>query len=218
MPCTVHPIHPSDLPTCTTILSRAFAHTNPLIDALMPHHDTPAGHAQAAASFAKTMQTNPTSHFLKAVDDSTGAIYGWAEWLILETGLHPKAEAAEEDRHEESAEEREWTAVLWAPLEVVRTRGIEQAGGKLLLLNLLCVDPTYQRGGAGTALMRWGTRIADERGVEAILESTVAARHLYEQNGFRVVEKMEWDFPEKFSGRAKPELFFMHRPARKGAV
>ena len=98
------------------------------------------------------MQTNPTSHFLKAVDDSTGAIYGWAEWLILETGLHPKAEAAEEDRHEESAEEREWTAVLWAPLEVVRTRGIEQAGGKLLRrlpeMRIMCVV-------GGARLMRW---------------------------------------------------------------
>ena len=34
------------------------------------------------------------------------------------------------------------------------------------MLNLLCVDPEYQRSGAGTALMRWGTKIADERGVE----------------------------------------------------
>ncbi|MCJ1431136.1 hypothetical protein MMC27_000487 [Xylographa pallens] len=216
MPCTVHPLSPSDLPTCTAILSRAFGHTSPIIDALLPHHDTPAGQAQAAASFEKTMQTNPTSHFLKATHDSTGAIYGWAEWRILEKGLHPEAEA--EDRSGKSAEEREWAAVLWAPLDVVRTRAVEQAGGKLLLLNLLSVDPTYQRGGAGTALMRWGTRIADERGVEAILESTVAARHLYEQNGFRVVEKMEWDVPEKFAGRATPELFFMHRPARKGSV
>ncbi|MCJ1321693.1 hypothetical protein MMC15_007038 [Xylographa vitiligo] len=212
MPCTVHPLPLSSLPACTSILSRAFSHTSPLIDALIPHHDTPAGHAKAVASFEKSMQTDPTAHFLHATDDSTGAILGWAEWLVLEKGLHP--EAAAEDSDGQSAEEREWARALWAPVAAARTRAVEQAGGKLLLLNLLCVDPASQRGGAGTALVRWGTKIADERGVEAILESTLAGRHLYEQNGFYVVEKMEWDVPEKFSGRAKPDVFFMRRPAR----
>ncbi|MCJ1379321.1 hypothetical protein MMC17_002422 [Xylographa soralifera] len=216
MPCTVHPLPPSDLLHSVRILSRAFAHSAPLIDAMLPHHDIPAGHARAVASFEKSMNTDPTAHFLKATDDSTGAIFGWAEWLVLEKGL-PHEEEAEEG-YWDTAEEREWAGVLWGPVAAARTRAVEQAGGKLLLLNLLSVDPAYQRGGAGTALMRWGTRIADERGVEAILESTVVAVHLYEQNGFRVVEKMEWDLPEKFAGRAKPELFFMRRPARKDAV
>ncbi|MCJ1281217.1 hypothetical protein MMC26_000535 [Xylographa opegraphella] len=217
MPCTVHPLLPSDLPECTRILSRAFGHTSPIVDALLPHHDTPTGHAQAVASFEKSLHTDPTAHFLKATDASTGAILGWAEWLVLEHGLH-QAEEKTPDSYWESAEEREWAAALWAPLGAVRARAVERAGGKLLLLHLLCVDPTRQRGGAGTALMQWGTKIADENGVEAILESTVAGRHLYEQNGFCVVEKMEWDMPDKFAGRAKPELFYMRRPARTGAV
>ncbi|MCJ1394436.1 hypothetical protein MMC18_007425 [Xylographa bjoerkii] len=215
MPCTVHPISPSDLPHCITILSRAFGHSSVLIDAMLPHHDTPAGHAQAVASFRQSMQTDPTAHFLKATDDSTGQIFGWAEWLLLEKGLHVEEEA--EDGHWDTAEEREWAKVLWGQLLAVRTKAVEEAGGNLLLLSLLCVDPTYQRAGAGTALMQWGTRIADERGVEAILESTPVAAYLYEQNGFRIVEKMKWDVPEKFSGRVKPEVFFMRRPARKSA-
>ncbi|MCJ1404733.1 hypothetical protein MMC11_007959 [Xylographa trunciseda] len=216
-PPTTTPLLPADLLTCTHILSRAFAHTSPLIDALLPHHDTPAGHARAVASFTRSMRTDPGAHFLKAEDASTGAILGWAEWLVLDPGL-PAEEEKKDDSYYESAEEREWAGVLWGPVKAARTGAVEAAGGRLLLLNLLCVDPACQRGGAGTALMRWGTRIADERGVEAILESTVAGRHLYEQNGFRVVEKMEWDVPEKFAGRATPELFFMRRPARQETV
>ncbi|MCJ1289374.1 hypothetical protein MMC34_000906 [Xylographa carneopallida] len=216
MPCTVHLLFPTDLPTCTRILSRAFVHTSPIIDALFPHHDTPAGQAEAVTSFTKSLSTNPTAHFLKAVDDNTGAILGWGEWLVMDQGLYVEEKA--DDSKWESEAEREWAGVLWAPLGAVRAQAAERAGGRFLLLNLLCVDPEYQRSGAGTALMRWGTKIADERGVEAILEATPAGRHLYEQNGFEVVEQMKWEISEKFAGRSTPQLYFMRRPAKKAAA
>ena len=53
------------------------------------------------------------------------------------------------------------------------------------------------------------------RHVQAVVESTVNGRKVYEKLGFRTVQEMQFDFPEKFTGRQKPCLRFMRRSARQ---
>jgi predicted N-acetyltransferase YhbS len=60
-----------------------------------------------------------------------------------------------------------------------------------LALDLLTVDPKYQRRGAGHILVRWGTLQADELGLACVVESTDFGLELYRSEGFE--KRKEWE-------------------------
>ena len=49
------------------------------------------------------------------------------------------------------------------------------------------------------------------------VEASVFARHLYEQNGFRLTDNVEITVPQKWSDKPKVEFMFMRRPKASGA-
>ena len=61
---------------------------------------------------------------------------------------------------------------------------------------MLDTYPAHQRRGAGTMLVQWGTRIADEAGLPCYLEASEAGYSLYRRHGFEDVEVLEWDARE----------------------
>lgn len=81
---------------------------------------------------------------------------------------------------------------------------------------MLSTHPSHQGRGAGKMLVNWGCAIADEMNVEAFIEGTAIARHLYESCGF-VATPDEWvyvDVPDQWRGRPKIKYYFMERAAR----
>ena len=77
---------------------------------------------------------------------------------------------------------------------------------------MLAVHPDCQRVGAGTALVRWGTKAADGKGLKAVVESTPVARSVYEKCGLIAeIEEMDFDVGDEYAGRKKPVLVFMKR-------
>jgi GNAT superfamily N-acetyltransferase len=58
------------------------------------------------------------------------------------------------------------------------------------VLYILFTDPEYQRCGAGSIHVKWGTDLADRLLVPTWVESSPNGHHLYEANGFRDVEKV----------------------------
>jgi len=84
------------------------------------------------------------------------------------------------------------------------------------VLDVLSTHPTHQHRGAGTILMEWGTAIADEMKVEAFIEGTIHAKHLYEKNGFVVTpnEYIKIPVPGKWRDRPLIQFFFFERPAK----
>lgn len=65
--------------------------------------------------------------------------------------------------------------------------------------------------GAGTSLVTWGTKAADELQIKAVVEGTPAGRRVYEKCGF-VPEVEEMRFvAEGFEKRTKPKLIFLTR-------
>lgn len=58
-------------------------------------------------------------------------------------------------------------------------------------LDTLATHPDYQRRGAGSALMEWGCKMADEAGVAAYVDASKSGAPLYEKFGF--VDKSEPD-------------------------
>ncbi|KAI1413464.1 hypothetical protein F5Y13DRAFT_161320 [Hypoxylon sp. FL1857] len=207
-----------DIPICFQVLSKSFAHDAPFVDIYFPDHDTPSGQAQGSKRLTKWKQTSDNSTFLKAVarggPGGEERIIGIAIWTHM-TEAPPaeleKVEDVEEVWPDEA--DREYMARLWRDYVVPRSQAINDSRGKgIYVLELLAVHPDYQRLGAGTALVKWGTRAADEQGLKAVVEGTPVARHLYEQCGLRAeIEEMRFDVGEEFAGRRKPKLIFLVR-------
>lgn len=61
-------------------------------------------------------------------------------------------------------------------------------------LHLLHTDPEFQGRGAGSLLLNWGTKKADELGLPIYLESSPAGHRLYQKHGFEDVQIFQADF------------------------
>ncbi|KAI1778783.1 hypothetical protein F4818DRAFT_402461 [Hypoxylon cercidicola] len=207
-----------DIPTCFQVLSKSFGHDAPFVDIYFPGHDTPSGQAQGVKRLTAWKQTSKDSTFLKAVtrpgQGHEEHIIGLAIWTYMK-----EAPPAELDKVEDVEEvwpdekDREFMSRLWKDYVIPRTRVINESHNKgVYVLELLAVHPDYQRLGAGAALVKWGTKTADEQGLKAVVEGTPVARRLYEQCGLHTeIEEMHFDIGDEFSGRRKPKLLFMTR-------
>ncbi|RFU80799.1 acyl- n-acyltransferase [Trichoderma arundinaceum] len=69
-------------------------------------------------------------------------------------------------------------------------------GTKCLIVIGLSVSPKFQRRGIGSALLRWGTSICDEKGVFAWVHSSEPAWRIYEKSGFQVIRSLDVDLDE----------------------
>ena len=93
MSYTVVPLQPADIPNLVEIQWAALSN-NPLIQVLYPKGATPALTAFTAASYQRAL-TFPSATILKAIDESTGEIVGFAKWIYYrqeeEQNLHQSA-------------------------------------------------------------------------------------------------------------------------------
>ncbi|KAF2176940.1 hypothetical protein K469DRAFT_721203 [Zopfia rhizophila CBS 207.26] len=207
-----------EIPTCFQVLSKSFGHDAPFVDMYFPDHDTSSGQAQGSKRLTVWKQTAKNSTFLKAVTQAGQGdqehIIGVAIWTYMKEP--PPAELDKVENVEEvwpDEDDLEFMTRLWRDYVIPRTQAIKDSYGKgIYVLELLAVHPGYQRLGAGTALVKWGTKAADERGLKAVVEGTPVARRLYEQCGLRAeIEEMRFDVGEEFIGRRKPKLIYMTR-------
>ncbi|KAI0002717.1 hypothetical protein F4779DRAFT_603139 [Xylariaceae sp. FL0662B] len=207
-----------DIPTCFRILSKSFRHDAPFVDIYFPGHDTSSGEVQGLTRLTAWKHSSENSKFLKAVrrTDQGGPehIIGLAIWTYMKDA--PPADISKVEDVEllwPDSDDREFMARLWSDYVKPRTRAIEESGGKgIYVLEMLAVHPDFQRLGAGTALVKWGTRAADEQGLKAVVEGTPVARRLYDQCGLHTeVEEMRFDVGEWFTNRRMPKLIFMTR-------
>jgi GNAT superfamily N-acetyltransferase len=81
-------------------------------------------------------------------------------------------------------------------------------------LEIVATDPTYQGKGAGSQLMRWGLKQADEKHVEAFLEASPDAVPLYERLGFREVDRTDTFIENERVGGVWYRNLFMIRPVQ----
>ncbi|KAI0101147.1 hypothetical protein F4814DRAFT_106430 [Daldinia grandis] len=218
----ISPLYSEEIPTAFQVLSKSFGHDAPFVDIYFPNHDTPSGQAQGSKRLAAWKQTSEASTFLKTTtrgdQGDQELIVGFAVWTLMKEA--PPADLAEEEDVEEiwpDEGDREFMTRLWSDYVIPRSEAIEESGGKgVYVLELLAVDPEYQRLGAGTALVEWGTKAADQQGLQAVVEGTPVARRLYEKCGLRAkIEQMCFNVGDEFAGRKKPKLIFMTREPMK---
>ncbi|KAF2470485.1 uncharacterized protein BDR25DRAFT_225746 [Lindgomyces ingoldianus] len=207
-----------DIPACFHVLSKSFGHDAPFVDIYFPDHDTSSGQEQGSKRLMVWKQTSENSIFLKAVTQTSQGdqehIIGLAIWTYMKEA--PPAELDKVENVEEvwpNEDDRKFMVRLWRDYVIPRTQAIKDSDGKgVYVLELLAVHPDYQRLGAGTALVKWGTKAADAQGLKAVVEGTPVARRLYELCGIHAeIEEMRFDVGEEFIGRRKPKLIFMTR-------
>ncbi|KAI8960218.1 hypothetical protein F5Y11DRAFT_272214 [Daldinia sp. FL1419] len=219
----IGPLSDEEIPTSFQLVSKSFGHDAPFVDAYFPNHDTPSGQARGSERLLAWKQSPEESTFLKATarDDRDGreVIIGLAVWTFMDEAPPADLAEAENDVTEVWPDERdrEFMTRLWRDYVGPRSEVVKSSGGKgVYVLELLAVHPDYQRLGAGTALVEWGTKAADERGLQAVVEGTPVARRLYEKCGLRTkIEEMSFDVGEEFADRKKPKLIFMVREPNK---
>ena len=118
--------------------------------------------------------------------------------------------------HWETEDEASYAAVMTQLFLNERNAAIKRTGGNLVSLDILTIDPAFQRRGAGDALVKWGTALADRMGVEAVVESSVFGKGLYEKNGYVFVKDVVAKAPhEQWEGRPEGRFAWMVRPRRE---
>ncbi|KAJ8061241.1 hypothetical protein OCU04_010311 [Sclerotinia nivalis] len=155
------------------------------------------------------------ARYVKVVDGE-GTLISAAKWLLNTEPLaeERKKEHINVDWHPDQ-DSNEWAEYL---INWIHQHQISRTKGEpCVILDMLSTHPSYQRLGAGTLLMQYGTAIADSLNLPAFIEGTAIAKHLYESHGFRAVPDryIEVEVPEKWrerEDRPKIEYFFYERP------
>ncbi|KAI4103515.1 MAG: hypothetical protein LQ339_004240 [Xanthoria mediterranea] len=202
----------NDMHRTFTILSSAFGHEHPYIDAVFPSHATVAGREIGGERLRAIKHSDPNTTFLKITDTDTGEMIAQAKWNIYD-GEVPEAVELDGDFWA-GEEEKEYARYLFREYLVPRRAAIEDSGGHLVSLDILTVDPKHQRRGAGRMLVEWGTAIADKMGVAAVVEASKYGMPLYQSAGFEFVHHHVIDLPDKWAGRDKQTFTWMVRPKK----
>ena len=129
MPFKISPCDDVDIPLVFAIISTALGPI-PYMNALYPGHNEPSGREIGAKRMLDLKRTDPHSHFIKAVDTSSGEIVGVAEW-ILYNGNVPEELGMEGD-YWNSMEDKSYANCLWKSYLAPRRQMIKETDGRLV--------------------------------------------------------------------------------------
>ncbi|KAF6837874.1 GNAT family protein [Colletotrichum plurivorum] len=180
-------------------------------------HDEAAREAALQESTARLRawhRADPTSTWLKVVDEETGEIAAGGKWCIHEKGRNPydKVEKVEATWFPEG-ESREVATMLMndflgsAAKNVNRPHVCEFVKSGVLLLNakrfltmtvlnILFTVKKHRRRGAASLIMDWGMERAERLGLDVYIEATPLGRILYEKYGLEVIEHRRFEVDE----------------------
>lgn len=211
MPVKAIPAEDADFERIFEITSLAFDRNEPVWDAMWPSHWLPQGRQQGAERMRKTKNTTPETTFIKAIDTETGKILGMAKWNIFQNYSPSRSEVP--DIYENN-QDRDYAQGVVDAFLATRNQAIKERDGNVIALDILTVDPAYQRQKVGSCLVEWGTRKADEMGFDAIVESSVFGRGLYEKHGFEYQNDVQVTVPgyENDASRPTGSFAWMVRP------
>ncbi|KAH9830691.1 GNAT family acetyltransferase like protein [Teratosphaeria destructans] len=187
------PAEDADMRRIFECAAKAFARNEPFFDLVYPQHWTEQGVETGGERMTKIKNSDPNTIFLKAVDPKTGEIMGMAKWNVYGNtdtlpDLSPVTDMGD---YWPTAEEKRYATEAVNTFLEDRYDAIKTRHGNLVSLDILAIDPAYQRRGVGGALVRWGTDKADELGVETVVESSVFGKGLYEKHGFEFVKQQD---------------------------
>ena len=201
-PFSLQRVTEADIPALTAIFSAAFAKdTNTQLKLVGKDPNSQAD--GMGIGIRQWLKYSDKIDILKAVDDSTGEIMGWTAWGRRGYD-NPPAQATTETLKQPEVEEAE--KYIEDPVERLEAltssdmdrwiKKIMPPGTKCRYLCSCLVHPSYQGQGVGSALLRWGTKKADEDGVFCWVHSSEGGQFIYQKEGFEEIERLEVDLDE----------------------
>ena len=215
-PVQILPAQDADMDRVFEVANEAFHNIEPMWAALHPNATTTLGRKLGAERMRLSRNSEQHATWLKAIDER-GDIVGIAKWYVLNNVTPVATTVSTADSHLwESTKARSYFGKLMPGYWERRDEAIARSNGNLVGLDLLAIHPDYQRRKIGDALVKWGTETADQLGVEAVVESSLCGRGLYEKNGFIYQE----DFEARAPGDTQPlsQFAWMIRPSRANSV
>lgn len=135
-------------------------------------------------------QHDPTSHWLKIVDDESGKIVGGGRWALYENGSGNPYEGHGEMEATwfEEGDRRDLASGCLNQFLGTSARLMNRPHA---FLNILFTHPDYRRKGVASLIMKWGLEHADRLELESYIEATKEGKPCYEAFGFGVLETNE---------------------------
>jgi GNAT superfamily N-acetyltransferase len=144
----------------------------------------------------------------KAVDTETGEILGGINWGfsvfdkndISRNDPGPKPSSSTEPEKMEILKEKEAGIKRLEELTnsdmKLRQGQLMPPGTKCMFILMFMVSPLHQRKGVGSALLKWGTDIADRHSVYTWVHSSDGAWRVFQKHGFETIYTLDVDLDE----------------------
>ncbi|MCJ1476051.1 hypothetical protein MMC13_004716 [Lambiella insularis] len=211
MPLLLSKVLEGDLDRLVEVRTRAFA-GNPWNEVMFPSAVSSRSHTALVERERKILKS-PDSVFVKITDtERDNELIALARWYIYKHE-RPESEWNKKNETTDWGEGANVDAVETFMGELHKRRKQYIAGRPHCLLSLLVTDPKHQRKGAGNMLVKWGTDIADELGIDCYLEGSAAGYQLYRENGFQDVDYVDMDMA-KYGSEGVERYTCMVRPAK----
>ncbi|EGP91801.1 uncharacterized protein MYCGRDRAFT_90276 [Zymoseptoria tritici IPO323] len=128
--------------------------------------------------------------YLKVVDEESGEMVAAAGWR-----RERKGEVVGKRKEERSEGGEEGLETVFRRMGEAWGGFREEwfAGEEIWHLVVLVTHPYWQRRGAGSMLVEWGCKKADEEGLKCALHASAAGLAVYTKHGFEIVKETEFD-------------------------
>ncbi|KAH7122665.1 acyl-CoA N-acyltransferase [Dendryphion nanum] len=200
MSITVKEVMDSDLPRACEIEVAAYA-GNSVSPILFPGPFPPDSLEQRVKRLARERNEDRTTSYIKAIDEKTGDIIGFASWHLYETPKIAATAAASRRLTIGPGANKEACEAFFGGM--AQRRDLIMKGKAFVYLHMLHSDPKHQGRGAGSALMRWGLERADSHNLPTFLESSPDAHTFYKKHGFVDEEVFTFDM-SPYGGGPQP--------------
>ncbi|KAI9660604.1 MAG: hypothetical protein M1821_009956 [Bathelium mastoideum] len=120
----------ADMRRTFEIVSDAFGHQHPYIEAVFPHHGSDKGRAAGAERLLTMKPRDPNAVFLKVVDTDSGQMIAQAKWNVYRNTVPP--ELTLDGDFWDSQDQKELANYLFAKYLEPRGKAIKQSGSNLL--------------------------------------------------------------------------------------
>ncbi|KAJ7362605.1 hypothetical protein DFH08DRAFT_682672 [Mycena albidolilacea] len=150
------------------------------------------------------LKDRATLRHQKAIDPATGALLGYARWMVPATKeaewLNAQVKDVESEAERQGIEERA-NGAWWEPQVGAAPSDVEAHREKVrmlrereyLVLEYLAVHPNNKGKGIATALVESGMRQAKTMGLPVFIQALKAGRGVYEKLGFKEVWRIIQD-------------------------
>lgn len=196
------------------IASMAFGTSQPFWNATWPDHLTHSGRETGARRFRDTKNSDPFAKYMKAIDNVSGRIVGVGKWSTFLDRVPDPPDSKNNNSEENVDEAKEYQRYLATQFFAERRDAIAMSKGNIVCIDLLAVDPSYQRRGVASALVARATDKADELRLQSVVESSAAGQGVYERHGFILTKKVQIHVPPRWSHREGQDFAWLVRPMK----